>query len=139
MVDTPEQLRKPAHSADYYRGSVFKVVAAQLVTVIVITVLLAALYGGRAGYSALVGAIISVFPSFYLATRIFRGDATAPAEQVLRSIYLGEAIKVLLTAALFVIALMMLDINVLIVGLMYVASVLVYWIALLFPGETERT
>ena len=135
MVNTPQRLRSAADDAKYYRGSVFRVVAAQLIAVIIIAGLLATLFGRRAGYSALVGAIISVFPSFYLATRLFRVDVKASAEHKLRSIYVGEAIKVLLTAALFVIAIAILDVNMAIIGLVYVVSVLVYWVALLFPGN----
>lgn len=51
------------------------------------------------------------------------------AEKALRSIYLGEGIKVVFTVALFVIALRLLDVDLVFVGLGYVATIVVNWVA----------
>jgi ATP synthase protein I len=128
----------PDYSRLTARGWTFKVITAQLAVALGIAALATVLGGVHAGYSALVGAVISVIPSFYLAVRMFRMDPSAPAERILRGMYLGETIKVLLTLALFVIALRLLDVDLLVVGLTYLASVAVYWLALLFPEKQAR-
>lgn len=111
----------------------FKVVTVQLVVVVGLALLLAALLGARAGYSALAGSIISVVPSFYLAARMFRLSHGASAERLLRGIYVGEIMKMLLTVALFVIAFKLLDVDLIIVGAVYLVGMVVHWAALLFP------
>ena len=118
--------------SEFYRRAVFRVVAAQLATALTVTALIAVIFGLRPGYSALVGVVIGVLPSHYAATRLFRVGPDAPAERVLGNVYVAEVIKILLTAALFVIALLALDVNVLAVAATYVSTIVVYWLALLF-------
>ncbi len=61
--------------------------------------------GGWSGLAAVVGTAIAVIPSAYFAVHVFsKAPGTAP-RQVLSALYLGEAFKLILTAALFMIAL----------------------------------
>jgi ATP synthase protein I len=96
--------------------------------------------GSRSGYSALVGAVIGILPSYYLALRMFRRTATTSAEKALRSIYLGEGIKVVFTVALFIIAMRLLDVDLMVVAGGYFATVIANWIAALraYLGESPR-
>lgn len=103
--------------------------------------LLGSLWGMRTGYSALVGGLVGVIPNYYLALRLARRQRSASAEQALRAIYIGELIKIAFTAALFVIAIMLLKVNFLVAVLGYLATVTVHWIAFLRAdvGEVPRT
>lgn len=123
---------------EFYRRSIFRVVAAQLATALTVAALIAVIFGFRPGYSALVGVVIGVFPSYYVATRLFRVGPDAPAERILRSMFVAEVIKILMTAALFVIALLVLDVNVVAVALTWLSAVLVYWLALLFSQSLRK-
>jgi ATP synthase protein I len=118
------------------RDWTFKVIAAQLAVVIGLSLLAAVLFGARAGYSALAGSVISVVPSCYLAARMFRLGDGVTAVRLLRGIYFGEFMKILLTLALFVIALRLLDLDLAVVGIVYLAGLVVHWLALLFPERT---
>lgn len=62
------------------------------------------------------------------------------AEKALRSIYLGEGIKVVFTVALFIIAVRLLDVHLGIVAGAYVATVIVNWAAVYKAdlGESPR-
>ena len=111
--------------------TVFRVIASQLGVGIAIALLLALVLGQYAGYSALVGALIGVVPNYYLAGRMLRGKREATPEESLRSIYIGEYIKITFTAALFVTAIMLLNVGFLIVVATYSATVAVNWVALL--------
>ena len=62
------------------------------------------------------------------------------AEQVLRNIYLGEGIKIAFTIALFVLAMLFLDVEFGVVAAAYLATVAVNWVAVYKAdlGETPR-
>ncbi|MEQ8659814.1 MAG: ATP synthase subunit I [Gammaproteobacteria bacterium] len=119
----------------------FGVVAGQLGTVAVIAAVLAMAMGSGGAYAALVGGLVGVLPNYYLARRLARRQRGATPEQALHHIYVGELIKIAFTAAMFVIAIKLLNVNFLIVVLTYVATVAVNWVAFLFAdlGETPRT
>ena len=94
---------------------------------------------GQAAYSALVGALVGVIPNYFFAARLFRGS-TAPGPQILvREMYLGEAIKIAFTAALFVIAILYLHVEMLFVILGYCANIVGSWGALLVIDLGEVT
>lgn len=52
-------------------------------------------------YSALLGGLISIGPNFYFACSAFRYSGARAAQHIARSIYRGEVLKFLLSAALF--------------------------------------
>ena len=116
-----------------------QVVIGQLVVTGVAAVL-GALWGMHASYSALVGGLVGVIPNYYLARRLAQRQRSASAEQALRAIYIGELIKIAFTAALFVIAIMLLRVNFLVAVLGYLATAAVHWIAFLRAdvGENPR-
>lgn len=123
------------------RRTVFLVIASQLGVGIVIALSLAVVLGQYAAYSALVGALIGVVPNYYLGVRILRGQREATPEESLRGIYIGEYIKIAFTAALFVTAIMLLNVAFLIVIATYIATAAVNWVAVLVVdlGESPRS
>ena len=88
------------------------------------------LAGPRAGYSAMVGGAICVLSGVYLAARMYRARPGAAPAEVLGAFYVGEVVKIGLTAALFAVAILYLDVDLLVVILAYVAALAVYWAAL---------
>ncbi|MCP5143613.1 MAG: ATP synthase subunit I [Gammaproteobacteria bacterium] len=122
----------------FYRQFVFRIVAAQVVCGLAIVLGMLVFKGAHAAYSALVGAAIGVIPSFYLARRMFRPSAEPSARGAVRNIYMAESLKILLTVALFVIALLALKVDFLVVVLTYIAIMAVHWLALLFPEHRPR-
>ncbi len=118
----------------------FSLVAGQIGVVAVIAVVLAAVMGSSEAYAALVGGLVGVLPNYYLARRMARRQRGATPEQALHQIYVGELIKIAFTAAMFVIAIKLLNVNFLIVVLTYIATVAVNWLAFLFAdlGESPR-
>jgi len=94
--------------------------------------------GTRAAYSAAVGGAICVLSGAYLAARMFRTQPGSSPAQVLRAFYVGEVVKVALTALLFAVTILYLDVDVLIVILAYVAALAVYWVALVTTAGRQR-
>ena len=118
-----------------------KLIVAQSLAAVAITLVLSVWLGKTAAYSALVGAIIAIVPNLYLARRLLgRGPGATPSES-LRGIYSGELLKIAFTIALFVIAIRLLDVVFLIVVASYLAMVMINWLALLFidVGETPQS
>jgi len=63
--------------------------------------LLALWLGRTAGVSALLGGAVAVLPSSFLAARLLKPGNTVSAQALLRSAWLGEVGKVVMTAVLF--------------------------------------
>jgi ATP synthase protein I len=59
--------------------------------------------GSSAGYSALLGCLICVLPNAVLALHILAGGLVRDARRLIRASYIGMALKLVLTAALFTI------------------------------------
>jgi ATP synthase protein I len=116
-----------------HKRTAYKIVVAQLIVSLAIAGLLLIFAGARSAYSALVGGMVGVIPGFYLAVRVFNLRPGTPAISVLQTFYLGETVKILLTVALMLMAILVLDVNLLVAFLVYLATVSVYWFALLFP------
>jgi len=96
------------------------------------------MHDGVTGYSALVGAGIGILPTYYFMLRTFR-RSTSPQtpEDAVRNLYLGESIKVVFTLALFVLAMLTLEVRLPMVAVGYVATVAVNWIAVYWADLGE--
>jgi len=62
---------------------------------------IASVFGLVSGYSALLGGLICLIPNVYFAFRAFKYRGARAARHIVRSFYLGEAVKLGLTAGLF--------------------------------------
>jgi ATP synthase protein I len=136
----PETPGRPAENATgynkariYSRIVTFGIVAAQLVTGAALAGGLLILADARLAYSVLVGTLIGAVPNFYLARRIVSLGGDVQPGRMLRAFYVGETIKILSSVAMFVIAMMLLDVHVMYVFGGYLATLLVFWFALLMP------
>ena len=117
----------------YSKITTYGIIAAQVVTGLVVAGTALLLLNSHIAYSALTGSAISILPSFYLARRIFSLSSEATPEQMLQAFYVGEGLKIGLTVGLFIIALLALDVVILWVIGGYSATVVVYWFAILMP------
>lgn len=83
-----------------------------------------------AGWSALVGGLINVAASFYMAQRIFAAGPAATAQHWLARLWLGELVKFGITVALFALAIVVLQAAFLPLILAYMATFVAYWVGL---------
>ncbi|HJP34988.1 MAG TPA: ATP synthase subunit I [Gammaproteobacteria bacterium] len=139
-IDKPVGRIAPGALYKYSRGIVLRVVAGQIVVALLAALALTLILGSRFGYSALVGAGIGIVPTYYLAVRLFKHVPSMSPEKALRGIYLGEGLKIVFTVALFFLAMLLLDIDLLVVALVYLGTVGVNWVAVFFAdlGESPR-
>ena len=87
------------------------VIAKQCITVIVVSIIVLFFAGVHAGYSVFVGGMVCIIPNAYFANRVFRHEGARAARKIHRSFYIGEAVKLLLTALLFGVALVVLKVH----------------------------
>ena len=78
-----------------------KVIAAQLGSGIVLAAALWGVLGVVAGYSALLGCLVSVLPNAFLAMRLSVPRRDPGAKALVRAAYIGEIGKVALTVLFF--------------------------------------
>jgi ATP synthase protein I len=118
---------------------VYRIVFAQLAVTVAISLAALALGTFEAAYSALAGGMISVIANFYFASHVFARDYKNP-RQMVSAFYVGEAIKILITIALFSFVVITLDVLFLPLFITYSVTLLVYWFALLpaLSGLDER-
>jgi ATP synthase protein I len=105
-------------------------VLGQVVVTVVAAAICFAVWGRTAGLSALVGGGISALASAALALIGFAAPAGAAAERVARAFYVGEATKIAVTVALFVLVFVTMKVSFAALFGAYIATLFVYWIAL---------
>jgi len=105
-------------------------VLGQVVITVVAAAVCFAVWGRSVGVSALVGGGISCIASAVLAFIGFAAPAGAAAERVARAFYIGEAAKLAVTVALFVVVFVTMKVSFAALFGAYIATLFVYWIAL---------
>lgn len=94
--------------------------------------------GTVAAASALVGGAIAVVPGAFYALRIVRSRNRSP-ERMLRAHYAGEFGKLALTFAMFAVTFAwMKNVSVLPLFTAYIATLAVYWVALLMFSKIDN-
>ena len=106
------------------------VVLGQVVVTVVAAILCFAVWGRIPGLSALVGGGISAVASAALALIGFGSRAGAPADQIAKSFYVGEGVKLAVTVAAFVAVFITMKVSFAALFGTYIATLFVYWIAL---------
>jgi len=86
---------------DYQRQALGFIIAQLIVTVVVSAVLV--FFGWIAAYSALSGGLIATLANAWFAVKVFSNQCNEPIKLV-RGFYQGEIYKIILTAALFLLA-----------------------------------
>jgi len=86
----------------FHRLPAFPVLVAQTVVTFSAALILWLFRGQIAGYSGLLGGLVALVPNAYFAYRVFRYSGARSARAIVREFYSGEAGKIFLTAALFV-------------------------------------
>ena len=81
--------------------SVYKVIVAQLVWTVSFSLVCLSIFGVVAGYSALLGGLISAVPNSYFALHAFKFQGARNADKVVKSFIRGELGKIVFTGVLF--------------------------------------
>lgn len=113
------------------REQIYRIVFYQFVVVLVVVVGWYLASGMKAASSALSGGLISVLASFFFARVVIRSRVAKSPKAILLQLYLGEALKLIVTAALFMIAFALFRIEFVPLFSAYIATLCVFWPSLL--------
>ncbi len=106
-----------------------KVVASQFV-ITIIAALSGLLLDTEVSISIFIGGMICVVPNCYFALKAFSKAGAQQAQLVVKAFYLGEAVKIMLTVVLFIVAFKLLDVSPGSLFLGYVLALVVNWMSL---------
>jgi len=112
------------------RRLVYGLVLGQAVVTLAVALVCFLITGSKGALSALLGGGISTLASLVMALLAFGGRAGVDAQRAMRAFYVGEAFKVAVVVALFVIVLKSMKVSPGAMFAAYVATFFVYWIAL---------
>jgi ATP synthase protein I len=117
--------------------AVKRVLLMQLLAIAVIGGFTWAFFGWPAARSTLFGGLTAFLPNLYFATRFGFSDKTKTAKEIVRSFYIGESIKIIITAGLFILIFQLPNILFLPLFAGFIAVLMVFWCALLMR-DIER-
>jgi ATP synthase protein I len=118
-------------------ATAYRIVLAQLILALVTGIIAWAAMGYAVAVAVVAGGLINVIANLYFAFHVFRGGVRT-AHAVMRGFYVAEAVKLLLTAALFALALAVLKLAAVPLLTGFVVTLAGYWLALLPAGPVHR-
>ena len=126
------------------RLAVFRLFGMQLALTVALTLLAWAVFALPTAGSVLAGGLIGMLAGFYQAQRMLRVDAGAHPEAFMRGLWVSELVKIVLTVAMFVLAIRLFRVQMVPTIVGYAGTYIVYWVALgtrypWFETRTENT
>lgn len=115
-----------------------RLLRAQLLTLIVLSVLVILNSGLQASASVMLGGLVSTLPTAYFARTAFRYNGARAARQIVNSFYKGEAIKMLLTFSLFALIFKTLNIVPLAFIIGFIVAQTIFWFAPFFFDNKRK-
>jgi ATP synthase protein I len=87
------------------------------------------IFGANAAGSALLGGMVCIIPNAYFARKLFKYQGARSAKQIVNSFYKGEAIKMILSIALFTAVFVYVKITPLAFFASYIMVLMTHWFA----------
>lgn len=109
------------------RLAVFRFSGIQLAVTVVLTLLAFLLFGPHAATSLFSGGLIGITAGLYQAQRMIKVDASAHPDAFMRGLWVSEIVKILLTVALFIVAIRVLRVAMVPTIVGYAGTYVVYW------------
>lgn len=113
-------------------GGVRRLLLGQILITILLALAAGLISGVTAMTSVLLGGIVHIVPNAYFAKKMFRYQGARAAKKIVRSFYQGEALKILLSVALFALVFHFFTIIAWLFFATYILVQMVFWFAPLF-------
>ncbi len=120
------------------RQSAFQIIFAQLCIVAVVTIVAWLGWGVFIAKSTSLGGLASVIPSSYFAWRVFARVDARQAKQIIRSFYMGEFIKLLLSVVLVIAFIKIFAVYLPAFFLGFAVAQLGFWLTPLFDNKQRK-
>ena len=118
---------------------VYWVIYAQMSLTIIVSAILWWVLDLQAAYSALIAGVICALANWYFTWRVFRHWGARAAKQFMIAFCVGEVMKLIILAVLFVLAIMFLRITFGPFLISFIINLMIYWFApfIIFGFEKE--
>jgi ATP synthase protein I len=121
----------------------YKLVFWQFIVIAGLALILLLLQGMKSSLSALLGGMAYVLPNFMFVWRVYARNSVQEAKRFLVAFVVGESSKLFISAALFVLIVKFLPVNLLAVLGGYIAAIFAFWVVSFVvmshdrPGESQ--
>jgi len=128
-VDSP---RKMGNTQTFQKArlAVIRLSVWQLSLTIALVLAASLWFDGKFVTSVLAGGVIGMLAGFYQAQRMLQVDAAEHPEAFMQGLWISEAIKIVLTVALFIVAIRLFRVQMVPTIIGYAGTYIVYWAAL---------
>ncbi|MBF8269134.1 MAG: hypothetical protein HW386_843 [Gammaproteobacteria bacterium] len=116
------------------KAVVLRITIAQFAVTLLITLVLYVLVDFQAAYSGFLAGMISTLATLYIGSRFFFSPVRRAARDRLASIYMAELIKIVFVVVAFCASFLLLKVHFLAFIGAYLATVAVYWLAMIWPA-----
>ena len=118
------------HTFQKARAAVIRLSVWQLLLTLTLVVLTAWLVNKEFAWSVFAGGAIGMLAGAYQAQRMLRVDAGIHPEAFMQGLWISEAVKFVLTVALFIAAIRLLQVQMVPTIIGYAGTYIIYWVAL---------
>jgi ATP synthase protein I len=112
------------------RLAVFRLTVWQLLLTLALALIAVLFVDNRFALSVVAGGLIGMLAGLYQAQRMLRVDAGLHPEAFMQGLWVSEAVKIVLTVALFIVAIRLLRVDMVPTIVGYAGTYIVYWVAL---------
>ncbi len=112
------------------RRAVIRLSVWQLLLTVALVLAASLWFDGKFATSVLAGGMIGMVAGFYQAQRMLQVDAAEHPEVFMQGLWISEAVKIVLTVALFIVAIRLFRVQMVPTIIGYAGTYVVYWVAL---------
>jgi ATP synthase protein I len=120
------------------QNKAYRIVKLQLAGVIVLALIALILHGVTSGFSVLMGGLAYVLPNLIFVWRVFRYAGASQMTMFMAAFFMGEMIKLVLAAVLFLIIVKTLPVSLLSELVGFIGAIVSFWIACFWLFGFER-
>ncbi len=118
--------------------SVKNLLTAQIICCVVLVLIFLLFSSKKNAISAVFAGGVAIIPSVLFAQKLFKYQGARAAQQIVKSFYLAEALKIFSSIALFTLVFMLIDVAPFAFFFTYIALVMTHWFAPVFFANKQN-
>ena len=118
-----------------YRKQAMRIITWQLIVVILLGLICGIFYNILIAKSAVTGGLIAFLPNLLFVLLVFSETGALAAKRIVKRFYLAEGLKLMITAILFVLALVLLVVEPLPLFIGFIITQMIFWFAPLIVND----
>lgn len=111
------------------QSKAYRIIKFQMAGVIVLTLLALLIQGTTSSYSVLFGGLAYVLPNLIFVWRVFKYASPSQMNQFMAAFFIGEMLKLVLAAILFLMIVKTLPVSLLSVLVGFIGAIVSFWLA----------